>query len=341
MKRKIVAILLLPITFFLLPLLLFTSCVDEEEFRNDNVGNFEALWKIMDEHYCFFDYKKEQLGVDWDEVHRRYRNQVDLASTEQLFEVLARMIGELQDGHVNLSSGFDYGRNWSWKEDYPANFFDTLYNIYIGTDYRISNGISYRILDDNVGYMRVPTFQSEFGDGNLNNILVYFLDCRALIIDIRDNGGGMMTSAEKLAARFTNEKILVGYMQHKEGRGHHDFSKYRAQYLQPSATWRWQKPVFVLTNRGVFSAANEFVKYMKQCPKVTVIGDRTGGGGGMPFSSELPNGWGVRFSACPMYDVDKVCTEHGIDPDIFCSVTLEDCVKGKDPIIEKARELVE
>ena len=39
--------------------LAFASCVDEEEFDDTPTGNFEALWKIIDERYCFFDYKGE------------------------------------------------------------------------------------------------------------------------------------------------------------------------------------------------------------------------------------------------------------------------------------------
>ncbi|EKC55562.1 hypothetical protein LEA_15281, partial [human gut metagenome] len=48
--------------------------------------------------------------------------------------------------------------------------------------------------------------------------------------------------------------------------------------------------------------------------QVTVMGDRTGGGSGLPFSSELPNGWSVRFSACPVLDVNKQHTEFGMTP---------------------------
>ena len=95
-----------------------------------------------------------------------------------------------------------------------------------------------------------------------------------------------------------------------------------------------------MTNRSVFSAANEFVKYMKCCPNVIVVGDRTGGGAGMPFSSELPNGWSVRFSACPMYDRDKQMTEFGIDPDYKVSLTSDDFARGKDTIIEFARKMI-
>jgi carboxyl-protease-related protein len=114
----------------------------------------------------------------------------------------------------------------------------------------------------------------------------------------------------------------------------------KAQWLRPSRGLRWQKPVVVLTNRGVYSAANEFVKYMKSCPKITIVGDRTGGGAGMPFSSELPNGWSVRFSACPIYDKDKQTTEFGIAPDVQIGLNQFDIFMGYDSIIEQARKIL-
>ena len=41
---------------FVIPLIITTSCIDEEEYDNTPQGSFEALWKIIDERYCFFDY---------------------------------------------------------------------------------------------------------------------------------------------------------------------------------------------------------------------------------------------------------------------------------------------
>lgn len=328
--------ILTSLSFLLLLTTTFCSCVDEDEFANSPDGNFEALWKIIDEHYCFFDYK----GVDWNAIHDKYEPQTaQPISSKQLFEVLGNMLGELRDGHVNLYSPFDVARYWSWHEDYPSNYSDSITNRYLGTDYHIASGIKYRILDDNVGYMRVASFEAAMGEGNLDEILYALAPCTKLIIDIRDNGGGLLTSAEQLTARFTNEKILVGYMQHKTGKGHQDFSKLEAQYLKPSKGIRWQKPVCLLTNRAVYSAANEFTKYMRQCPNVTIVGDKTGGGAGMPYTSELPNGWIVRFSACPMYDIDKQSTEFGIEPDIQVSITDSDYHKSIDTIIETARKL--
>lgn len=323
----------------LLTIFILTSCVDEADYPNTTNGNMEALWTIMDEHYCFFSLKEKELGVNWDEVHKRYQKKVrGNLSSEQLFEVLTDMLGELRDGHVNLISSFDYGREWSWMTDYPANFSDSLERRYLGTDYRMASGLKYRILDDNIGYIRCSSFSNPIGDGNLDEILFYLAPCNGLIIDVRSNGGGMLTSAETLAARFTNKDILVGYIQHKTGKGHDDFSEREEQWLRSPERLRWQKGVAVLTNRGVFSAANDFTKYMRACG-ATIIGDRTGGGGGMPFSSELPNGWIVRFSATPLYDADGNDIEQGIEPDIKVSLTDDDFHRGHDTIIERARAL--
>ena len=317
------------------------ACVDDEEYNDSPEGNFEALWHIIDEHYCYFSYKNQQYGLDWNDVHSKYKHRISPnLNRDQLFEICADMLSELRDGHVNLSSSYDMARYWSWHEDFPSNFSDTLQRRYLGTDYKIAAGLKYRILDDNIGYIYYSSFNNGIGEGNLDEVIMELMLCRGLIIDIRNNGGGYLNYAEKFASRFFAEPTLVGYLQHKTGKGHDDFSAKEEQWMEPSANMRWYKPVCVLTNRSVYSAANEFVKYMAVLPNVTIVGDKTGGGGGMPMSSQLPNGWIVRYSAVPSYDSKGRDIEFGIEPDIPAAITDADFLRGLDTIIETARNFL-
>ena len=75
--------------------LLTVSCSPFEDYEggyeDTPVGNFDALWHIMDTRYCFFSVKKEQLGVDWDSVYAKYRPAVsDKMGYLSLFEVMAK-----------------------------------------------------------------------------------------------------------------------------------------------------------------------------------------------------------------------------------------------------------
>lgn len=320
---------------------MISSCTKVEEFDNTPTGNFEALWKIIDEKYCFFDYKAEEYGLDWDAVYRQYKRKIDDdMSNAGLFEVLGDMLDELRDGHVNLYAAHDVARYWDFHEGYAPNFSGEIQKHYLSTDYKIASGLRYTILPDNIGYIYVPSFSSSIGEGNLDECLSALALCRGLIIDVRNNGGGNLNHAETLASRFTNERVLTGYICHKTGTGHSDFSSPEATSLESSDRIRWQKSVCVLTNRSSYSATNDFVKMMRTLPRVTIMGDRTGGGSGLPFSSELPNGWSVRFSACPSFDTDMQHTEFGIEPDVKVEMSNEDYCKNLDTIIEKARDLL-
>lgn len=81
---------------------------------------------------------------------------------------------------------------------------------------------------------------------------------------------------------------------------------------------------------------------MKSLPNVTVAGAKTGGGGGLPFSSELPNGWAIRFSACPILNAGMEQIEEGIDPSPGCEVhaPAEELAQGKDAILDFAINLL-
>jgi hypothetical protein len=331
--------------FYIFALLLsfVLGACQQSDYTYDDTpqGNLDALWTLIDQRYCFLTYKEEQLGFRWSEIHAKYSSKLHpKMSRTQLFEVLCQMLSELKDGHVNISSSIDLGRNWSWKEDYPENLDTELRQKYLGTDYHIGSGLKYTILPDNVAYVVYESFSDAIGEGNLSDMLNLLSLTNGMILDIRGNGGGALTNVEILSKRFTNEKILVGYTSHKTGTGHDDFSEPRAEYIEPSNSIRWQKPVVLLANRSCYSAANTFVRNMKEMPHVTILGDCTGGGSGLPFSSELPIGWSVRFSASPSFDARMQQIEFGIEPDIPFSLDESLASQGKDSMIEEARRLI-
>lgn len=319
---------------------LLVGCREEPEYRNTLYGNFDALAEIIDTRYCFF----EQKGLDWDSITRHYRRQLtDTTGVLGLFNICSSMLDELKDGHVNLTSNFSTSYYRKWWTDYPQDFnLRTLQEYYLKFDYFQTSGILYKILESNIGYMYYPSFSAGIGEVNLDNILTILSLTDALIIDIRDNGGGLLSNIDILVGRFIDSEITGGYITHKTGPGHSDFSEPYPIYYKPSSPmrvkWSTQKPVYVLTNRSCFSAANDFVSVMKSLPNVKIIGARTGGGGGMPLSSELPIGWSVRFSASPIYDADGNITEFGIDPSPGCEVHCSDTqlAMGKDEILDFA-----
>ena len=318
------------------------SCHKIEERADDPRGNFEALWSILDEHYCFF----KEKGVDWDQVHDKYARRIGSEMTrEELFIVCADMLDELRDGHVNLSAPFNTSYYRKWWSDYPQNFNKRLIEeSYFNFNYRQSSGMMYGLLENNIGYIYYESFSATVGEGNLDYALNFLAAARGLIIDIRDNGGGSLTNVETLVARFIDRPTLVGYISHKTGPGHDDFSEPYAITYNPAGPGRvrWAKPVVVLTNRSTFSAANNFASVMKLLPGVRIAGATTGGGSGMPYSSEIPCGWSVRFSACSMLDANGVSTEGGVTPTEGCAVDMDpqDALNGKDTMLEKAMELL-
>lgn len=323
--------------------ILSASCHPIEEYADDPQGNFEALWTIIDEHYCFLDEK----GIDWDAVHDTYARRIGPEMTrEELFIVCADMLDELKDGHVNLSAPFNTSYYRKWWSDYPQNFSERLIEeSYFNFNYRQTGGMKFGILSENIGYIYYPSFSNPVGEGNLDNVLYFLKNTQGLIIDVRDNGGGNLTNVETLVSRFITRPTVVGYISHKTGPGHNDFSEPFEIEYKPAAEGRirWGKPVIVLANRSTFSAANNFVSVMKLLPVVRVVGATTGGGSGMPYSSELPCGWSVRFSACSMLDAERRSTEYGVEPTEGCAVDMNplEALSGKDSILEFAIALLQ
>lgn len=309
---------------------------DEVPFSMDPVENVEALWQIIDTKYCYI----EDKGINWAAIHDEYvAKAAELKTGDQLalFDLCAGMLDSLRDGHVNLYSAFDRSYNTAWYDTLPANYDTRLQALYL-RDYRIAGGLYYCTIDNgSTGYIYYSSFTNDVSPTQLHWIFSAFEDCKGLIIDVRNNGGGDITNAYRLAAPFFTIDRTIGYWQHKTGTGHKDFSAFEPMTLEVSwAPYKWEKTVVVLCNRLTYSAANLFVSMMRYADQSTIVGGLSGGGGGMPMSYELPCGWMVRFSSVRMVDRDKRDIEQGIQPDILLTMQSED----KDDIIEKAIELI-
>lgn len=323
-------------------LLCCTACThsfDEEVQDNTPVGNMRCLWQTLDEKYCFFDEK----SVDWQSVYDAYLPSVQRLKQDDecgLFDTLASMVNRLNDGHVNLYSSFDISACRSWNEGYADNFDWSLVQNYFSTYRRAGNAYYTPIADGEVGYIYVPDFESPVAASNVAYILRSFLDCKGVIVDVRNNGGGNLDYAYQLAATFFKEDKTVGYWQHKNGTAHDAFSALEKQQLHKSdMPSSWFRPVVVLCNRGTYSAANFFVSIMRYANDACIMGGVSGGGGGMPLSYELPNGWIVRFSSVRMFDVDKHSIESGITPAVL--VDDDPATTDKDEIIEAAIDWIQ
>ncbi|MCL1867451.1 MAG: S41 family peptidase, partial [Paludibacter sp.] len=182
---------------FIILTLVFSSCIkdDEPQFNNTVEGNFDALWHIIDTRYCYLDYK----NINWDSIKTVYKlGLTQVKNKYQLFDLFAEMLAELKDGHVNLSSEFDVSRYWKWYSDYPDNFNSSIIfnEKYLGGNYRIAGGLRYgKIADGQVGYIYYSSFSSGFSGANIASVFQQFADCKGIIIDVRGNGGGIITYA--------------------------------------------------------------------------------------------------------------------------------------------------
>src|SRR5688572_3115280 len=314
----------------------FSSCEEafiESDPKDDPVVNFDFLWSELDQKYSFFEFKK----INWDSVYNVYRPQVNSnTSREGLFNVMANMLNTLRDGHVNLRSEFNISKYENWFLDYPANFErELILYYYLGKDYKITGPLLHKEIDG-VGYVRYGSFQSIIDEDDLDYVFTTYKNSKGIIIDIRGNEGGDPANGFKILERIVKERKLIYRHAFKDGPGHNDFESFKDVYLEPDMEKiRYDKKVVVLTNRLVYSAANYFSAICRVYG-IMLVGDQTGGGGGAPAGSELPNGFHANYSASVCLLPNGYNIENGIPPDIKVDMNDEDRINHIDTIIETA-----
>ena len=332
MKQGTIYVLLLLTLFALLSCERILTSKDPE---NTPSNNFEILWQNLDRKYSLFTTK----GIDWDSIHQVYRPDIhnDMHDTA-LFQTVGRMIQELKDGHTDITSSF--GKiEFDYTTGSKKNFVPHIIAFtYLGDDGKERDWMLYDIIDS-VGYVYIGSFSNEITEDGIREVLNYFTDTKGIIIDVRNNTGGNDRYCKVIANHFFDQKRKVEINHYKTGPGHDDFGTIDF-YIEPKEGFGISNPTVILTNRACFSACNSFVGWMSTLPHVSIVGDTTGGGGGTPHFSELPNGWTYRYSANKSYRPDGLNMDDGIPPDHFVSLTEKDSANWKDTLIEYALDLI-
>lgn len=296
--------------------------------------NFEYLWSEVDQKYSFFELK----DVDWDEVYTRYDARIteDMSRVE-LFEVLGEMLKELKDDHVNLISRFNIAF-FGIQNDGPDNFdFRIVTDNYLPRDYYISGPFVHDfIADGRVGYVRFGSFTGGVNDFNLNFVLGRYANTEGLILDMRENGGGVVNDVYDLLSHFVDEETEIFQSRIKNGPGFNDFSESETATVLPSEGFNYTGKTIVLVDRGTYSAGSFTALATKEIPNMVLMGDTTGGGLGLPNGGQLPNGWTYRFSVTQTLDLEGNNFENGVPPDIYAILDKTDT--SRDEVIERAIE---
>lgn len=294
---------------------------------------FDQLWGDIQFRYAFFGHK----NIDWFEIRKEYSPQITSDLTdEKLFEIMGKMLFELKDGHVSLESKFGRSKNWDWFGKNPMDYNESnIFFSYFKADYRVTGPLLHQVIDS-VLYINYRSFTKEITDSNLEAIMNRAAGLKGVIVDIRNNSGGNLKNAYKLASFFTGMEVTYAHQRIKNGPGIDEFTAWRPMVVKPFKKDFFDGNVVVLTNRRAYSASTFFAQMMKVLPNAVLMGDKTGGGGGTPAFGELPNGWIYRFSATQTIDLDGNQLEDGVPVNIRVRLNRSDEIKGKDTLIDEA-----
>jgi carboxyl-terminal processing protease len=164
---------------------------------------------------------------------------------------------------------------------------------------------------DGIGYVQITQFSERTGEEFIDALnKLNDQDMRALIIDLRDNPGGLLSAAVEVAEPFFNKGELIVYTQ---GRKPEDRDVYKASAPEPRLTL----PVVVLINAGSASAAEIVSGALKDTRRAVIIGERSFGKGSVQTILPLRDGEGLRLTTARYYTPSGVTIhEKGVRPDV-------------------------
>ena len=191
------------------------------------------------------------------------------------------------------------------------------------------------VMEDDIGYVRISLFSERTGQ-ELREALQELMaeDLSGLILDLRNNPGGVFPSAAiEVASQFLDEGVIV-YQQFSDGRE----QAYRAK----RGGLATDIPLAILVNQGTASNSEVVVGALQDHGRGALIGEQTFGKGSVQHVHELSDGASLHVTISRLLTPDRHAFHGvGLTPDIVVPFTEEDFNQGEDPQLERAIEYLE
>jgi len=178
-----------------------------------------------------------------------------------------------------------------------------------------------RILDNGIAYIQV----TEFNEKTPADFAEFYNNfekagMKALILDLRNNPGGLLSSAVEVSKHFLDKDQLVVYTK---GRRKNSDMKFYAE-----STLHKKIPLVVLINHGSASGAEIVAGAVKDWGKGILLGEKSFGKGSVQSLINLSDGSELRLTTAKYYTPKGICIhEEGIEPDIHVALSREESIK--------------
>ncbi len=194
----------------------------------------------------------------------------------------------------------------------------------------------YAEIIDNVAYVKVIEFRQgislEFGE--VINELILKKNCQGIILDLRDNLGGLLSEAG-IMSRYWIKGLIVTLLYKDEE------LKVETRFSQQILTKVFTKPTVILINQKSASASEVLSAALHDHQAAILVGEKSFGKGcgqnavGLKDNSAL-----VLISFLWKTPLGICINEVGLEPDFKVGFTDEELISGKDPQIEKALQII-